>query len=565
MLGLLLSASVACAAASRPRPIDKDLDLAVETVLARARGLELDGRENRVALPRNIEVTEPSASSLSPGADTSAATDPGPQSNLEGTAARDSSDALPVEPQIYDLERTLEAAFHTNREMISRRESLYLDVLSLMGSRHSYNPQISAMLSTTFSDSEEGLASYGATFSPSISQRLTHGGNLSLSGRTSWNARDGFFLEEVGEGVDARFEAVDSPDEYDLSASFSYSQPLLRGFGYDVSHESLIQAERNLIYAVRDFELFREDFSINAAQQFYSLVEQKQSVANQHENIDISDFQLRKAQAMYDIGRGTQIDLFRAERTELQDRNSLIQAEQDFDLALDRFKIFLGIDIDTPIEIVDAQPPEILINYDTDSAVDIARKNRLDYLTRKQRLEDSERSLRLSRDGLRSDLNLNAGYSLSGDPDTSLSGASADDEAWSVGLNWDMPLDRVSERHSHRSAQIGHARAIRDFETFDETLEIEIKSSFRGLARILESIRIQETLIISQEKNLKKAQIDYEQGGDNREVSDAQRALTSAKNGKIREQVNYEIARLRLLQDLGILFVDSQGMWKEAK
>jgi hypothetical protein len=40
------------------------------------------------------------------------------------------------------------------------------------------------------------------------------------------------------------------------------------------------------------------------------------------------------------------------------------------------------------------------------------------------------------------------------------------------------------------------------------------------------------------------------------------RSLLDAQNNLIDEQVSYEIARLQLLRDLGILFVDDDGMWK---
>jgi outer membrane protein TolC len=547
--------------------------LAVETVLARASGTEIQSRMQRILIPPELPPTV-----APPPVESGGETRPDAPRRQEADSSEPPVAPPPEEVERYDLERALETAFRSNRDMITRRESLYLEVLSLLGTRHSYNPQISALLATTFSDSEEGFATYGASFSPALQQRLRHGGSLSLSGSSSWSASDGFRIQSVpvdanGDGIGDVDEdgnpvlellRTDEPSEYDLSATISFTQPLLRGFGHAVSHEALIQAERNLIYAVRDFELFREEFSIEVAERFYGLVEQKTSLANQRENLAVSNFQLRKAEALYSIGRGTQIDLFRAERTDLQDRNGVIQAEQAYELALDRFKTFLGIDIDSELEIVDTQPPEIEIRYDPSTAVEIAKANRLDYLSRLQQLEDSERALRLARDELRSDLNLSAAYSLGGANDSSLSGTAADEGAWSVGLSWDLPLDRVDERHNHRARQIAHQRILREFEQFDETLEIEIESSFRELTRVLQSIRIQETLIESQERNLKKAQIDYEAGlVDNREVVDAQQALTAARNGKIREQVNYEISRLRLLQDLGILFVDSKGMWME--
>ena len=91
-----------------------------------------------------------------------------------------------------------------------------------------------------------------------------------------------------------------------------------------------------------------------------------------------------------------------------------------------------------------------------------------------------------------------------------------------------------------------------------------IRNDFRQIVRIRQSVEIQTQLIEDQEKNLRKAQIEFDQGtASNRDVVDAQRSLVGALNDLIDERVNYEITRLGLLQDLGILFVDENGVWME--
>ena len=103
-----------------------------------------------------------------------------------------------------------------------------------------------------------------------------------------------------------------------------------------------------------------------------------------------------------------------------------------------------------------------------------------------------------------------------------------------------------------------------DFQEFEDNMVIAIRNDFRQLERIKQSVAIQSQLIEDQQKNLRKAQIEFDQGNvSNREVVDAQQSLVGAQIDLIREQVNYEIARLSLMNDLGILFVDEQGMWME--
>ena len=93
---------------------------------------------------------------------------------------------------------------------------------------------------------------------------------------------------------------------------------------------------------------------------------------------------------------------------------------------------------------------------------------------------------------------------------------------------------------------------------------VSVQSTFRQLERRRQSVEIQKELIVDQEKNLRIAQLLFEQGDNsNRDVVEAQQSLLDAKNSLIREQVSYEIARLGLLRDLGVLFIDENGVWKE--
>ena len=83
------------------------------------------------------------------------------------------------------------------------------------------------------------------------------------------------------------------------------------------------------------------------------------------------------------------------------------------------------------------------------------------------------------------------------------------------------------------------------------------------LALLAGVAQAQEDKVWTQEKGLRIAQLQFERGdADNRDVVDAQESLLAARNTLVSEKVRYEIARLRLLRDLGILFIDDKGMWK---
>jgi len=443
------------------------------------------------------------------------------------------------------LRRALLIAIRTNRDYLREIENLYLSALSLYDARFVFSPQLSATLAYLFSDTKGSPIQRDATFDASLSQVLHHGGTLTL-------------------GTDATFsnpgQAVST---YDAGASISLVQPLLRGAGYEVTHNLLIQAERNLMYDLRAFELFREDFSIDVARRFYALVEQQQSLENLRQNVESFEFSRRQSEALFDVGRAPELDVLRARRNELQSLNTAISAEQDLQLAIDQFKIFLGLPTEVSLEIAMIAPEFTDVEFDIDSAVRVALINRLDFLTERERLEDSARNLRIVENGLLPDLDLDLTWSLNGDPATNANRVSFD-PAVSGGVTFGLPVNRVVQQNAMQAARIAYKRAERALEQFEDNLVIEIRNSFRELERRKQSLAIQRELITDQEKNLRIARIRFEQGEvPNRDIVEAQQALTGARNDLIQERVDYEISRLRLLRNLGILFIDEQGMWSE--
>ncbi|MCP3918329.1 MAG: TolC family protein [bacterium] len=451
-----------------------------------------------------------------------------------------------VERRVISLREALELGILGNRGYKSREEGLYLQALSLASVRHGFTPQLAATLDAMFSKTQGLPSARDAGFSASVDQILPWGGNVSA-------------------GVSSGFrDTGDGGGSFDSGANIRLTQPLLRGAGHEISHEPLVQAERDLVYAIRSFELFREDFSIDVASRYYDLVQQKQAIANLSQNLDGFVFGRRQAEAFFRVGRTTELDVLRARRSELSSRDSLIAAKENYELALDRFRIFLGLPREDAIDVAPEAPEFTSWMYDAEEAVEVALVNRLDLINQTEQLEDSARGLRIAKDSLRPRLDLSVGYDAPVGPDGSFTGQDIGDETLTAGLSFEIPIDKVNDANAYRAARIGYMQDRRDYEEFRDNLVVEIESAFRELERRVQSLDIQRQLITDQEKNEKIARLRFEQGDfSNRDVVEAEEALLDARNSLINEQVNYEIARLQLLRDLGILFIEEDGMWTE--
>ncbi len=464
-----------------------------------------------------------------------------------GGLESETKEAERIEP--VSLARALSLGVQSNRDYLTRKENLYLTALRLAETRHAFSPLLSSTLGFIF-DGDGLPEDKTTTFSAGVNMILPWGGSVALGGSSTYSD-----LENDG-----------SPDSQSFSSGVSLSlvQPLLRGAGAEASHEALTSAERSMIYSVRDFELFREDFSIDVARRYYDLVQQAQSIENERRNLAELTFAEKQAQALFDVGRTRELDVLRARRNRLNADNRLIEALENYEAATDRFRIFLGLPTNVQVEILKGAPEFILVNYDVDSAVEVALINRLDLITRREQLEDSERAVRIAKNGLLPDLDFNANVNLPAGPNASFSNQKFDSESLSVGLSLEVPVDRVNEASNYRRAEIALVQAKRSYDEFRDNLIVTVESAFRELERRKLSLDIQRQLIVDEQKNVRVAQLRFERGEiPNRDVVEAQQSLLDARNSLIREQVNYEIARLSLLRDLGIVFIDEQGMWVE--
>lgn len=456
----------------------------------------------------------------------------------------------PAQRRVIPLGEALELATAGNRDFLARKENLFLQALGVFETRWTFTPILSAALSALYADGNGIPETESAAFSAAVSQILDGGGTLSL-GLSSGYAR-------------SDDDALAEPRNFDSSLSLRLVQPLLRGAGYVPSHEPLTQAERGLVYAIRDFELFSEDFSIDVARRYYDLVQQRQSIENVRRNLEDFVFSERQSEALFNVGRTSELDVLRARRSRLNAENDLIEARESYQLALDRFAIFLGLRPGERVEVREEAPVYVPMEYERISAVRVALANRLDLLTLRERVEDAERAVRIARNGMLPALDLDAALNVPAGPDPGFSDQGIDGESVSVGLSLELPVNRVFERGALRRAQIALVQTRRALEQFEDNVVVEIESAFRELTRRSQSLAIQRQLIFDQEKNVRIAQLRFERGEiPNRDVVEAQQSLLDARNSLIREQVNYEISRLRMLRNLGILFIDEKGMWVE--
>lgn len=470
-------------------------------------------------------------------------------------ASGDGATPVPVDPpaepvpEVVDLEIALRIAARRNRDLLRDREGLTLTALVLLDARNAVGPRLTGTLRHAIAGSDDGEDTVASGGDLTLSALLPTGGAASITADVSKDRGRGDILASSATG--------------DVTARLS--QPLLRGAGYESSHEALTDAERQVVYDLRSFELARQDLALDVQQAYYGIVAQKQVVRNREARLESLAFLKRRSERLFELGRVSEVDKFRAVREYLTAENDLVDARQELAVRLDRFKVQLHVDTAAKFDVADRIPDPRRVDLDLRRAVDLAVVNRLDLMTARDQIDDADRRERIRARDVLPDLRLeltgrraDAGARGVGDV-TPLAR-----DSYAAGLTLELPFDRQRERSALRASRIAADRARRDLTLAEDRVLLDVRDALRSLRSAESSLAIQDQITTSEEKNVKIARLRFEEGTiGNRDLTDALSNLADAQDRLVREKANVEIARLRVARAVGTLTLNEDGTWRE--
>lgn len=469
---------------------------------------------------------------------------------------------------ILSLLKALEIGVRQSREYQLQKEQLYLEALDLSLARHRYTPIFSGGANGALrgSTSREVIGIDPVTQEPITVAR-------SDSTLVEGHARFGVnWLLATGARLSASFSTdflrYISGDPRALTSSqlgANLSQPLLRGAGFHVTMENLTQAERSLLYAMRDFVQFKKDFAVRLAADYYAVLQSRDQVRNGFLDLQRSRENARREKAFADEGQRTLASLDQLTQAELNAEARWLTALRDYQGSLDRFKITLGLPVSRPLILAEQDLERLTIQdpgISVDDAVTIAESIRLDLQNTRQRLEDAMRRVPIAKNALLPQVDASVGGNFSNDarrgfplPDPNL-------YSYSLGLDVDLGLDRKAERNGFRRALIEEARAKRTYALAVDQIKLAVATDTRALDQARRIFEIAEVGVKLGARRVEEQQLRQQLGrGATRDLLDAQADLVNAQNARTGALVTHTIARLRYWRDMGILNIGESGMW----
>ena len=461
-----------------------------------------------------------------------------------------------AEPMTLKLVEALEVAAENSRDYQTRKEALYLTALDLTLERWRFQVQ------------EVGTLGALVTGTGNEAQDATLDGNLRLSKVLGTGAR---IVGDIGFSM---FRVLTTGDAFDFVSDLglSITQPLLGGFGERIVMEPLTQAERDVVYAVRAFERFRRTFVFDVTSRYLRLLQAANTVENQRANYESLTELRRRNEAWGQAGRMSDVEVDQARQQEVESRDELIQAEQDFQSQLDDFKFLLGLPPQAKIQVspdaldrLSAAEPTALPFENADFLSMFALKWRLDHLTALDQVDDARRHAEVAADALRNRLDFNAAATLSStEGENDPLDIDLDDTQWRAGLDANLALDRMQERNSYRISLIALQRAERSASESEDQIRLGLRDALREAERTLQSWILQKGQVALNERRMESARLQLEAGrASTRDILEATRDMLSAKNSATRTLIDQYLAVLALWRDLEVLRLGSDGPYPD--
>ncbi len=213
----------------------------------------------------------------------------------------------------------------------------------------------------------------------------------------------------------------------------------------------------------------------------------------------------------------------------------------------------------------------VSVDLTSEQALRIARDNRRDWMNARSLLVDSWRLIEFNANDLESDLNLvfSGDISNTGNNPVNLQSATG---RLRVGLEFDAPLTRLSERNVYRQALIEYQQARRSYYQFVDGVNGGLRNTMRTieLNKLNFEIRRAATRIAIDQVELIRLRLGQppkpgQDGGlgatTARDLIGALTDLLNVQNDFLSVWVNYEVQRLSLDFDLGTMRLDQRGIW----
>ena len=476
-------------------------------------------------------------------------------------------------PAAFTLNECIVQAVKRNLGVAVQVYSSELASLSVSRSREKFLPT----LGFDFGKQDQNSASYSwmdaadrvttnyRNYGGSLSQAIPFGGNVSAS------------LTGYKNLTNARFQTINP--RFGNTLTFSFSQPLLKDFGWGISHKDILVARNSRDIAENDLKKTLLDTVYSVEQTYWQLVLSIESLKVRQQSLKLAEDLFDQNQKKVKIGTLAPKEILSVQSDVASRKADILQARSQVKDYTDSLRALINsLDPASGGDIAPADMPP-LERYDVgvDEAFTQALKNRPDLKSSALGIRNRELDYAFAKNQLLPQLNLSASYwspGIGGDQilyldNNPLTGVvigripGGGDMAlrdafhfkynnWSVALSLDVPLNSVFSR-----AAAAQARASLDQETArmkntEQQAYLEIRTAVRAVQTNYERVNAYKVARELAEEKLAAEQAKLEAGLTTTfVVLSYQRDLSNARLMELSALIDHTLSIARLEKAMG--------------
>jgi outer membrane protein TolC len=488
---------------------------------------------------------------------------------------------LVVEEDKLDLtlEQAIALALDRNLTLVVQRYQRSQAIRGIEQNRGVYDFNVEATGGTSENTSPQSSALQATGGAPLVTEGQQT--NITLSQLTRLGGTAQIFFNNSRGASSDRTEFFNP--SYRIDFDVQYNQPLLSGFGREVTERNLIVARTNAAISREDFQTQVETVIQQTSDGYWNLVESLEQLKVAEESLSLAEDLHRMNQIQVEVGTMAPLEVVTSEARVAARRQDIIRFRAQVEDNADALRRLANLDQLWDVQLAPVTDPEAVhVPIDLGEAVRTALEFRPDVRRRRLENETLELDARVARNLKKPRLDLSArfGYNaLDGnlrDRDTGEILALGDyfnalDQitstqfnGWQLGFTFAYPLQN---RDARAQSAIADLAAVQGEVVLDD-LELQILTEVRSAARAvrtaidqIESAKVSRRLA---ERNLEAEQKRYENGlATTFQVLEIQEDLSEARRIEVSAVIQYRRAETayfraigKLLEEVGVVLSD---------
>ncbi len=333
---------------------------------------------------------------------------------------------------------------------------------------------------------------------------------------------------------------------------YLYGNTLQSGYSLDTTGK-LKHNRRSAGYGLNAADLTLENtkqaVKLQTTQAYYQLLEYRNLIEVNQEAVDTLQEHLNNVNAQYRVGTVAKSDVLASEVQLANSQQSLVNAQNNYDVAMATLNNIIGLPSDTLLNVKDSlqyTPYDLNLDDCTVYALD----NRPDGIVADYEVEQAKESVEMAKAGYRPDVSAALVKNIQDEHEF----GHEQSETWTAGFtaSWNIFDNGVTQSTIETAKAALHAKEEAAAAS-KEQIQLDVRQQYLSLLAAEKNIHTTSKAVEQAEEDYKIAQVRYSAGVDtNLAVMDAQEKLTSARTNYYTALYNYNTSKAALDKALGI-------------